>query len=759
MEARNMKPFFALATPVWGQNEQSERNVTLFFVLPSKQKEAKIRITACSFYRIFIDGDFFAYGPSRDAHSRYRVDEYDLPESYRVLVIEVAGYQCNSFYALNEPAFALFETLDKEGNVVDYSSPRSKAYRNTSRLQKVTRFSYQRAFSESYRLSQMDIDFLSSGEGNYPLVSLISRPLPTLDSRIVSYPKYPKRYFCKMEEGVCWMDESKPDYVDRYQFTEYLGIFPKESWEIDSNHVASCLCYRKKNVGTLLPSNTFRTYTLPSSLTGFLQLELTVNEDATVYLLFDEMGIQRENDAPVEINFARNTTHNCITYELQKGTYRLLSFEPYTARYVRVVVLKGNVRIHHLSILRYENPDVDRFRYEFSDPRLTHIFDSAVATFAQNAVDLLTDCPSRERAGWLCDSYFSGQVEPLITGKNLQEKAFLDNYAHAKKEGLPEGMIPMCYPADFPSKEYIPNWSLWYILELYEYQKRNGRDEIIEESLPNVLGILRYFSTKENEDGMLENLEGWVFVEWSKANDPEFICGVNAPSNMLYADALCKAGLLLDRPELTQKGETLKKKIFAMFYHNGFFVDNAVRNEKGELVLTKNTTETCQYYALYFGIMDLDTNQYFVHKMMQDFGEYRDARKVYPTVYKSNLLMGILLRLLILLRQGEPERVMDETVDYFNKMAELTGTLWEHDDVYASLNHCFASYVIAIELRANFGLLYIDETKKEIHLSSSAALREGNVTLPLREGQLFLRAKNGVRVIRKSTQYRLVNDD
>ena len=92
----------------------------------------------------------------------------------------------------------------------------------------------------------------------------------------------------------------------------------------------------------------------------------------------------------------------------------------------------------------YENPDAAEFRYDYGDDALNRITEAAVNTFAQNAVDVLTDCPSRERAGWLCDSYFSSRAEALFTGNNLVEKSFLENYALAPQSPyLPEGMIPM----------------------------------------------------------------------------------------------------------------------------------------------------------------------------------------------------------------------------------------------------------------------------------------------------------------------------
>ena len=54
-------------------------------------------------------------------------------------------------------------------------------------------------------------------------------------------------------------------------------------------------------------------------------------------------------------------------------------------------------------------------------------------TFAQNSFDIFTDCPTRERAGWLCDSFFLGRAEYEFTGTNLIERSFLENYM------LPDG--------------------------------------------------------------------------------------------------------------------------------------------------------------------------------------------------------------------------------------------------------------------------------------------------------------------------------
>jgi alpha-L-rhamnosidase len=60
---------------------------------------------------------------------------------------------------------------------------------------------------------------------------------------------------------------------------------------------------------------------------------------------------------------------------------------------------------------------------------LKQIFEAARQTYRQNAVDIFMDCPSRERAGWLCDSFWSARTGHLLSGHQKIETAFLENYA------------------------------------------------------------------------------------------------------------------------------------------------------------------------------------------------------------------------------------------------------------------------------------------------------------------------------------------
>lgn len=133
-------------------------------------------------------------------------------------------------------------------------------------------------------------------------------------------------------------------------------------------------------------------------------------------------------------------------------------------------------------------------------------------------------------------------------------------------------------------------------LELREYLDRSETANWIERFMGKSLGLLKYFSRFENSDGLLENLESWVFVEWSRAND--LTSGVNYPSNMLYAAMLSAISELYNLPELSEKAQKIRETVYRQSFDGEFFRDHAVR-ENGILKAAADRTEVCQYYAFF----------------------------------------------------------------------------------------------------------------------------------------------------------------
>ncbi len=213
------------------------------------------------------------------------------------------------------------------------------------------------------------------------------------------------------------------------------------------------------------------------------------------------------------------------------------------------------------------------------------------------------------------------------------------------------------------------------------------------------IALLGYFRHFENGFGLLEKLEKWVFLEWSRCND--LTQDINYPTNMLYARFKDALAHLYGDDALAAEADALRAEIRRQSFTGTFFCDNAVYRGD-EAVLSGECTETCQYYAFFSGTATRESYPELWSILVRDFGPYRDTKAVYPAVAESNAFIGDYLRLELLFNAGEYDAVLRDIHGYFRVMAESTGTLWEHNrsgiNGNGSCNHGFASHV-AVWLR------------------------------------------------------------
>ncbi|HMA61698.1 MAG TPA: hypothetical protein VKP78_03520, partial [bacterium] len=395
--------------------------------------------------------------------------------------------------------------------------------------------------------------------------------------------------------------------------------------------------------------------------------------------------------------------------------YEIEAFEPYDMKFVKLMVMEGSCEIEKIYIREYAADDVFAAKFESSNPGLDKIFEAGRQTYRQNASDIFMDCPSRERAGWLCDSYFSARVAADLSGHSRIEKNFLENFLLPRSfKHLPEGMLPMCYPADHPDSLFIPNWAMWLFLELEEYHQRTGDENLVSAFETKYEQLLDYFKPFKNEYGLLENLDKWVFIEWSKAN--AFTQDVNYPTNMLYAEFLSVGDRLFDKNELAQEAEKIRKVIRKQAFDGQFFIDNAVRNENGELEVTENRTEVCQYFAFFFNVASPKSHPELWKILTTDFGPQRENKKLWKEIWPANSFVGNYLRMEILSRYKRSQTIIKEIPEYWLYMAERTGTLWENKSTAASCNHGFASHACHIVYRAALGLYRVNRIDSTVQI-------------------------------------------
>ncbi len=717
---------FLSAKPVFLEHREAVKNLTVGFraVFAADDCIATLRIAASSIYRVTLNGSFVAHGPARGPRGFYRIDEWDLELFLRpgnnLLAIEVAAYNIDSFYLLNQPAFLQTELISNgqvlvstNGDGVHFS-----AREMTSRIQKVSRYSYQRSFIEAYRLVQGDDQWKTEVSAECPFEKpaamearpLIPRRIPPSDFSVrpatwqvssgemkrTSIPDTPWTDRCITDIG-----EKLDGYLqDELEILPHLEL---QAWAIESQRAIDKALTTDDHL-KFESKGQYHIIEFGANLTGFIGMTITCQAETTLYLSFDEILIDGD------IDITRVNCVNIIPLQLATGTYHFETIEPYTLRYLKLILLDGDCSSENLYLRQYANPDVWNAAFACSDRKVNTLFDAGRETFRQNAVDIFMDCPSRERAGWLCDSFFTARVAMLLSGNAVVEQNFLENFLLPESfENLPDNMIPMCYPADCYQGRFIPNYAMWFVLELEEYLARTGDHLLIEQFQPRVFALLDYFSSFLNDGGLLEKLDGWVFIEWSKAND--FVQDMSFPSNMCYARMLDCISRLYSQPSLKAQADNIRTTIRKLSYDGTFFVDNMVF-ENDILTSTSNRTEVCQYYAFFFDIATPESHPDLWHTLMTEFGPNRDADVIYPDVFPANAFVGNFLRFELLSRYGMASQLLSESRDYLLPMVDQTRTLWEHSRASDSCNHGFASHIVNIIYRDILGVYTIDRNNK-----------------------------------------------
>ena len=631
-------------------------------------------------------------GPARAGRGYYRVDEVDigkyLTEQKNTVSVISTGYYCESFEYFKEPSFVCAEIVSGDSIIAYTGGELWKAYSYNQKIRKVQRYSYQRAFAEVYdmRLVESDTEVVLEVCENKQFIE-----------RWISYPEFPRESIEVIYGGGSVTLEEPEKYYDDRAVTKVGklvdGFCVDDADCVSIHNVQKLKLISNKDV-TQLPArveaDAYVAVSMKCNVTGFIDLRVNCVKDTELYLTFDEILVDGQ------VNFARNRTSNVVLYKLQGGCdYHLITVEPYTFKYLNIISHGGDIELEYSGLIRTdfnESEILISLSKKKSDAVIERIYNAAIETFRQNTFDVFMDCPSREREGWLCDSFFTARVERLVSGKSTVERCFLANFDMEKSyKNIPEGMLPMCYPSDFRAVDYIPNWAMWYLLELKEYLDRTGDRKLVDDIYPKMQILCGYFLKYENDYGLLQNLDGWVFVEWSMCNN--LVQNVNYPTNMLYYKFLMTMYELYADEQCREKALKLRETIRRESRMGLFFCDNSVLKE-GKLVLSGKRTETCQYYAFFTGVADVLSDKELWETIVNDFGPDREHTKKWQDIYPSNAFIGNYLRLELLSNAGIYDKLEADIRRYFDYMAIRTGTLWENQKESASCNHGFASHVL-----------------------------------------------------------------
>ncbi|XFA98613.1 family 78 glycoside hydrolase catalytic domain [Candidatus Izemoplasma sp. B36] len=325
---------------------------------------------------------------------------------------------------------------------------------------------------------------------------------------------------------------------------------------------------------------------------------------------------------------------------------------------------------------------------------INQLNDAVKNTQLNNVLGQIVDCPHREQAQYLGDTYLQSKVLLNNTeyGTNQILKT-LDDFSLMLHE---DGTLPFVAPTNESHEDFklkIPEYNLYYILLLNElYEKKL--------EIPNVkyyyqisIQIMDYFIRKIDHTGLVEKLEDWHIDDWPYPRT-DLSGKYLAFENLLVYFALEILEKFSKEYSLDFnykiKMNVLKDSIKKYLMVDGLFVDSYMSVKKHPGI---------NAFAINIGFLK-DKNE---------------IDMVLKHIIKDNFDSSIILTyhvLEVLLKHGFVEEALTRISDLnrgFGRMLQKDKTLWEGFCDIESHSHAWSGYPLALIQKYIIGITIVNK--------------------------------------------------
>lgn len=341
-------------------------------------------------------------------------------------------------------------------------------------------------------------------------------------------------------------------------------------------------------------------------------------------------------------------------------------------------------------VIRAENDAVGAF--ETSNTLFNSIHKIIDRSIQSNMYSVLTDCPHREKSGWLEQDHLV--FDPVAWSYDIlaHSKRFLQIIAASQlTSGDQSGMIPTTAPEfkvflpPYGIYRDEPNWGNTLMVMALQLYRTYGESDFLETYYPNMVAYMNYLATKTNGTYTLDyGLGDWETEDGSTPLGITSTLGYQQAAISMYQIAT-----ILSKSEDAQSYYTLNSNILKAF-HTKFFNYNSTSPSYGSgsqasnaIALDIGAVPSQHYDAVLTNLIascwvDEPGTGYSWHFTVGEIG--------LPSLIRALQAGG---------RDDVIFNLMSQTtnVSYGYQVMQGATSLWEHwDGVSGSLNHYMFGY-------------------------------------------------------------------
>ena len=425
-------------------------------------KEAKIYISADDYYKLYINGEFVAQGPTPAYYFRYNYNVIDvsgfLKKGENTIAVHTL-YQglINRVWLSGDNRHGLILDLVVDGKTVSKSDETFKVSYHSA-YSEMGVCGYETQFLEKYDSRSLEVgfekpDFDDSKWANARLKQVADYSLKQQESSMLTFEEIePKTYKARGNSIL---------YDFGGIFVGYFGATAKGK----KGDIVKIRCGQELNDD------------------GSLRYKLRAN------CVYEEEWVLSGNEDTLDW------------------------FDYKSFRYVEVILPEG-VQISNVKLTTKHYPFSLKTNHkaEFAkDEKLQKIWELCVRTQRYGVQEVIQDCMEREKGFYLGDGCYTALTNMVLTGDDSMVKRLIDD---AFATDFISDTLVTCMNCSFMQE--IAEYPLMLVYLVLWHYRFTGDSEYLKINYPKVKKLLDAYKRDYENKGLLKNLDKWCVVEWPK---------------------------------------------------------------------------------------------------------------------------------------------------------------------------------------------------------------------------------------------------
>lgn len=512
-----------LETPEWTAEDSQAVRIVYFrkiISLKNVPEHFPVRVTACSHYKLYVNGQMVCTGPARGDDKVWYADDTDL----------------SPYFSEGENAVAAAVLCPPENRAAG--------------MHGMFRFGRPRFYAEGLgtggwkcRVGR-EVTFSREEESFAPL-QIHEHVVPKAEMtgwqmRGYDDSRWEDAVFCR-EDGlpsVLWKENLQPRPIPFAKRTMHHFTLPVRT--VGANEETSFVL----DAG--------------EEMCAFLRLGLSGGRGARIELLESECYVLPDGSKGDRTDSLNGHLEGYTDFYTASGAEDEV-YEPYwfrTFRFLMVTVRTAGEPLG-LRFLDYEEtgyPLETGSAVETSDQSLSSVWNISLRTLRRCMHETYMDCPFYEQLQYAMDSRSEILYTYAVSADDRLARQAIDDFRRALR---PDGLINCSYPN--VNVNVIPGFAMYYILMVHDHMMYFGDRELVRKNLPVIGRTLDFFGSRLTEEGLVGKVGGvngkapfWSFIDWAEEWMPTWgmpeagLYGPVTMESLLYLTGLQHAAELCD---------------------------------------------------------------------------------------------------------------------------------------------------------------------------------------------------------------------